>query len=210
MSVTGVQLTGVQLTGIHARNVEIRDIHVSSGPTAEELVATLEARGMLAASEVAGLQRRTVISLAHRLKPNVLDFDQALTELERAVEVALDVIARGEQGANDDAFVGQVLGRVAEKVRGDDLDGGATAIDEALAELEMRHRQSQIALLEEGVKVDTLRRNAVAVARRIEMIVAVGHPAERPAWLPEFRARRKAFSADGEEKGINFSLVCRH
>jgi phage gp16-like protein len=80
----------------------------------------------------------------------VLDFEQAITELKRAVEVALDVIARGERGTNDDAFVNAVLAQVAEKVRSNDLDGGAGAIDEALAELEAQHRRSRVTLLEEG------------------------------------------------------------
>jgi tetratricopeptide (TPR) repeat protein len=89
----------------------------------------------------------------------------------------------------------------------DDLDGGASAIDEALAELEAKHRRSQVVLLEEGVKVDTLRRDAAAVARHIEMIVAAEHPTDRPAWLPKFRARYDEFRADGDANGINFSLT---
>ena len=99
-----------------------------------------------------------------------------------------------------------MLARVAERVRSDDLDGGAQAIDAALAEIEAGYRRSQTTLLEEGIKVDTLRRDAAAVARRIEMLVAVDHPTDRPAWLPEFRARLDAFIADGETQGINFSL----
>ncbi|WP_336490675.1 tetratricopeptide repeat protein [Methylobacterium nigriterrae] len=195
---------GVQLDNVHARDINISGVTV--GPSPEQLVAVLEARGLLAASEAAGLQRRTIIGLAVRLKPDVSDFEQAVTELERAVEVALDVIARGERGTSEDAFVNAVLAQVAEKVRNDDLDGGARTVDEALAELEAKHRQSQVVLLEEGVKVDTLRRDAVAVAKRIEQIVAAGHSADRPAWLPEFRARYNEFQADGAEKGINFSL----
>jgi hypothetical protein len=88
----------------------------------------LEARGHVQAAELAGLQRRTIISLVHRLKPDVRDFEHAVTELERAVEVALDVIARGERGKNDDAFVNAILVRVAAKIRSDDLDGGVSRI----------------------------------------------------------------------------------
>src|SRR5262249_25953676 len=109
-------------------------------------------------------------------------------------------------GAYDDAFVSAVLARVAEKVRSNDVDEGASSIDEALAELEAKHRQSQVALLEEGIKVDTLRRDAVGAARRIETIAITNHPTDQPAWLPEFRARFDEFWADGNEKGINFSL----
>ena len=201
MSSPGVVITNSPVGG----NLNID--HVTVGATEEELVAALERRGLLAGAELAGLQRRTVITLAQRLKPaERLDFEQAVTELERAVEVALDVIRRGERGTNDDAFVNAVLARVAERVRSDDLDGGAQAIDTALAEIEAGYRRSQIALLEEGVKVDTLRRDAVAVARRIEMLVAVDHPTDRPAWLPEFRERFNSSLSDGEKRGINFSL----
>src|SRR5271157_825502 len=201
----GVEITGAvgQIVG----DIVGRD-KITHGQSAEELVAVLEARGFLQTAETAGLQRRTIITLANRLKPNErLDFDQAITELERAVEVALDVIVRGERGTSDDAFVNVVLARVAERIRSDDLDGGANAIDAALTELEAGYRRSQVALLEEGVKVDSLRRDAASVAQRIEMIVAVERPTDRPAWLPEFRARYDGFRADGEAKGINFPLL---
>ena len=69
------------------------------GPSAEELVVALGKMGVLQNAEAAGLQRRTIIMLAQRLKPDErLSFDQAIKELERAVEVAFDVIARGERG----------------------------------------------------------------------------------------------------------------
>ena len=83
-----------------------------------------------------GLERQTIIKLAQRLKPEVLDFDQAVRELERACSVALDVIARGERGTNHDEFVNAVLAQVAEKTRIGDLDGGASTIDDGLAELD--------------------------------------------------------------------------
>ena len=177
------------------------------GATEEELVAALERRGLLAGAELAGLQRRTIIRLAQTLKPaERLDFEQAVTELEHAVEVALDLIRRGERGTNDDAFVNAVLARVAERIRSDDLHGGANAIDAAIAEIEAGYRRAQKRLLEEGVKVDTLRGDAAAVARCIEMLVAVDHPTDRPAWLPGFRERFDSIYLDGETRGINFSL----
>ena len=155
----------------------------------------------------ADCHRRVVVMLAQRLRPTErLDFEQAITELERAVEVAHDVIARGKQGSSDDATVNVVLARVADRIRSDDLDGGANAIDVALIELEAGYKQSQVALLEEGVKVNSLRRDAASVARRIETIVAVGQSTDRPAWLTEFRSRISELQTDGEVKGVNFSL----
>ena len=99
-----------------------------------------------------------------------------------------------------------VAGLLRDKTRSGDLDDGASTIDTGLAELDAAHRRARIALLEEGVKVDILRHDAIAVVRRIEMLVATDHPTERPAWLSGFRQRYDAFSEEGEAKGINFSL----
>lgn len=106
------------------------------------------------------------------------------------------MVARDERGTNDETCVDAVLARVVEKTCDDDLDGRASAIGDALAEREAGYQRSLVALLEEEVKVDTLRRDPVAVARRIDVIVAVDHPTDRPAWHPEFRARYNEVEAD--------------
>jgi tetratricopeptide (TPR) repeat protein len=187
--------------------------NLSVGLDEEKLVNALAARGILQTSETAGLQRRVIINLARSLKRDVFDFDQAVVELERAVEVALKVIASGERGTNPDEFVDKVLSEIAEKTRRYDFDGGAHAIDAALAELDKRDaeqremgRRARAALLEAGVRQDTLRRDAVTVAGRILALVTVQQPAERPAWLPELRKYFDTYIEDGVTKGINFSL----
>ena len=121
--------------------------------------------------------------------------------------------AQGERGTNLDTLIDTVLKRVGEKTKTGDFDGGARTVDEALAELDRREaeqrdlaRRSRIALLEEGVKVDILRHDAIAVVRRIEKLVATDHPTERPAWQSGFRQRYDAFYEESEAKGINFSL----
>ncbi len=174
------------------------------------LVAALDMRP----AESGGLERETIIKIAQRLRPDeMLDFDQAVVELERAVDVALDVIAKGERGTNYDAFVDLVLAKVAEKTRLGDFDGGAQAVDEALIDLDRREaeqrdvfQRSRVALLEAGVDQDILRRDASAVARRIEGIVAVENPDGRPAWSSAFRQRYDCFYEEGGTKGVNFSL----
>jgi len=174
------------------------------------LVAALDMRR----AESGGLERETIIKIARRLRPDeMLDFDQAVVELERAVDVALDVIARGERGSNYDAFVDLVLAKVAEKTRFGDFDGGAQAVNEALIELDRREaeqrdvfRRSRVAFLEAGVDQDILRRDAPAVARRIVGIVAVENPGGRPASSPAFRERYNRFYEEGGTKGVNFSL----
>ena len=89
------------------------------------------------------------------------------------------------------------------------------AIAEALADIDRREtaqretaQRERIALLDAGIRQHTLRRDAVAVAvaEQIERGIAVRHATERPPWHPEFRARYDEYEADGETKGINFSL----
>ena len=180
---------------------------IIQGATAEELVAALEARGFVRRAKKAGLERQTIIKLAQRLNPDDrLDFDQAVRELERAVTIALEVIATGERGTNHDAFVNDVLARVAVQTRAGDFEGGKRSIEQGLAELDAAHRRSKVALLDEGIKVDILRRDPVAVARQIAMLVEVDEPTGRPAWLPTFRNQFDEYLEDGETKGINFSL----
>ena len=178
----------------------------NKGLDEEKLVAVLEERGFIRTAAAGGLERETIIKLAQRLKPGDITFDQALVELERAVVVALDLIERGERGTNEGDFVDAVIKRVAAKTRSGDLDGGARAIDEGLAELDATHRRSRITLLEEGVQVDILRRDSSAVAKRIEAIVVIDQQIDRPSWSQAFRDRYDLFLADGEIKGINFSL----
>jgi tetratricopeptide (TPR) repeat protein len=180
----------------------------------EAVIEALDARGLLRAAEHAGLQRRVIITLARRLRPEErLDFDQAITELERAVEIAIDVIAHGARSSNEDALVNAVLAEVAKKIQNNDLDGGAKTIADALAEIDRREaaqretaQRERVALLDAAVKQHTLRRDAVAVAAQIEHSVAVQHATERPSWHPAFQTRYDEYLEDGEAKGINFSL----
>ena len=175
------------------------------------LVAALDMRR----AESGGLERETIIKIARRLRPDeMLDFDQAVVELERAVDVALDVIARGERGTNYDAFVDLVLAKVAEKTRLGDFDGGAQAVDEALIDLDRREaeqrdifRRSRVALLEAGVDQDILRRDASAVApahrgdRRGVRTRMTAQPGRR-----HFANDTTASTRKERQRGANFSL----
>jgi tetratricopeptide (TPR) repeat protein len=187
-------------------------IYGSTDAVVAKLVAALGARGELRKAEDAGLERTAIIALAQRLHPErALDFDRAIIELEYAVTIALDVIARGERGT--DAFVNGVLARVAELTRKGEFDEGAREVDAALVELgrcgaeeKVTGSRSRIVLLEAGIELDSLRRDAGAVARRVEAVAAVEAPGERPAWTGAFRERWDRYFEEGASKGVNFSL----
>ena len=172
------------------------------------LVAALDMRP----AESGGLERETIIKIAQRLRPDeMLDFDEAVVELEEAVETWRGGNHRGEHSTNYDAF-DLVLVKVAQKTKLGDFDGGAQAVDEALIDLGRREEEqrdgfqrSRVALLEAGVDKDILRRDASAVARRIEAIVAVEHRTT-VRLVVGFRNRYDRFYEDGEANGVNFSL----
>jgi len=200
---------GDALTDLRANISKLPDEIVS------RLIAALDARGETRRAEEAGLERQAIIRIARRLTlDETLNFDQAIIELEKAVAVALDVIARGERDSNLDEFVGHVLARVAEKTRVGDFDGAAQTVDDALVDLDQREaeqrdsfRRSRVALLEAGVEQDILRRDPVAVARRVEAIVAAEETTVRPAWSPRFRCRYDEYYDEGDSRGLNLSLA---
>ncbi|MGH6842577.1 MAG: esterase/lipase family protein, partial [Methylocella sp.] len=81
---------------------------------AEQVVALLDKREIEKAGE-AGLERTTILELARPLRPGeAIGLDQAVVELRHAVGIALDVIAKGGRGTNQEAFVEDVLKRLAE------------------------------------------------------------------------------------------------
>jgi tetratricopeptide (TPR) repeat protein len=196
-------------------NQDILDRVVTSGDdVVRRIVAELDARGVGAKAAEAGLERHAMLRIARRLKPDeLLDFDQAMVEVEHAVEIALDVIARGERRGNLEAFVEDILTRLAAMTRAGEFDRGSRAVDDALRDLDQREaehqaamRRSRVALLEAGIEQDTLRRDAAGVAQRIEALVAMKHPGERPAGKPAFLQRWNALHEEGRDKGINFLL----
>jgi tetratricopeptide (TPR) repeat protein len=179
-----------------------------------EIIADLQARGTVATAEHAGLERPIIEKLALQFKPNeALDFNQSVKEIENAVAIALEAIARGERGTNEDQFVNSVLERVAERTKAGDFDSAANEVDAALAELDQREneqrdalKRSRIALLEAGVEQDILRRDAPAAARRVERIAATEEPDDNSRRFNALRRCQDLFDIEGREKGLNFSL----
>lgn len=178
------------------------------------LIAALRESGLLRRAEADGLAERTILALAQRLRPEEThDLDSAVRAVEHAVEIAGELLRRGEgPDSNEDAFIGTVLAQVASRTRGGDLDGGVRAVDDALAELAAREaeqqevlRQARARLLLAGIDQEILRRDAGAAARRVEALAALD-AADRPAWAAGFHARFDAFHAEGRDKGLNLSL----
>lgn len=134
----------------HTRRVAEQHQEVMAGQAEtqkqlQELRQLVDAIGKDKAAQAAeaGLGQETILQLARRIKPEVIGFEQAVKELEYAVGIALDVIAKGERGTNQEAFVEDVLKRLAETTRRGEYDAGSKAVDAALAELDQSHRRSR-------------------------------------------------------------------
>jgi len=181
--------------------------------TAQKVLAGLNAQ-FLQHAERRGLERAAIIALARRIKPGeTLDYERAVRELENMVEIALDLIAQGERGTNIDAFVAAILKQVAQRTKDEELDGAVADVDGALAELarrdaEQRERQLRAneTLIETAIKLEILRRDAQAVARRIEALAGLRTPRGPATLSAEFREFHDRYYKEGEQKGINFSL----
>jgi hypothetical protein len=128
----------------------------------ERLLAALDARGETARAAESGVERRTVIALARRLRPDeTLDFDQAVAELTAAVEMAITISQKSERGSNLGDLVDAVLARIAVKTRTGDIEGAAREADQGFIEWEREESErcassvrSGIALLEAGMGQD--------------------------------------------------------
>ncbi len=178
---------------------------------AEQVLAGLDAK-FVQDAERRGLERGTILALARRLKPQeVLDFDQAARELENAVNIALDAIARGERGSNVGDFIDAVLRRVAEQTKIGAIDQSLREIDAAMAELRLRDREHRentirglVRLQESGIEQEILLRNAPGVADRIAAIADM--EVDGDSVLAALRDRFAQFYDEGSQRGVNFSL----
>ena len=182
-------------------------------PVAEQLLRLLEDRGMLKTAERGGLERAIVLKLAKRLKPDdTLDFERAVAELENAITVALDVIARGRRRSNEDDFVNEVLKEVATHTQAGENERAAKAVDDALKELDNREadqhqtfKRSRLTLLEAGVAQDFLRRDARSLAQRLYQVIVIQVPDDSMRF-DTLRKKQDEYDVEGRDKGLNFSL----
>jgi tetratricopeptide (TPR) repeat protein len=185
-----------------------------SDAIAERVVRLLDERGDIQKAERGGLERDIVLKLAKRITPDdTLDFDRAVTELENAVNIALDVIARGRRGSNEDDFVNEVLKNVAAHTQAGETERAVQTLDDALRELDSRDaeqratlKRSRLTLLQAGIAQDILRRDAPSAARRAEQAVAIEHPDDATTRFEALREKQDEFYVEGRYKGVNFSL----
>jgi len=189
-------------------------LHELPDAVAERVVRLLDERGDIKRAERGGLERDIVLKLAKRITPDdTLDFDRAVMELENAVNIALDAIARGRRASNEDDFVNDVLKNVATHTQAGETERAVKVLDDALKELDSREaeqrdtlKRSRLTLLQAGIKQDILRRDAKSAARRVEQSIAVEHSDDVTAHFEALLQKQNEWYAEGRDKGVKFSL----
>ncbi len=177
----------------------------------EKLVAIFEKKEEARRAESAGLDRFLILALAKRIT-NVETVEQALIELERAVEIAIKVQEEGARGSNSGAFVDEVLRRVAALSRRGLFDEAADAADDAFAQWQAEELSRQetalqggLKLLDTGIEQNMMRRDAKAVARLEALKINLEH-LEAKACFDALRTVQDEYHARGCDQGVNLDL----
>lgn len=85
------------------------------------------------------------------------------------------------------------------------LDDALRALDEDTGLPAPIRRDSKAALLQAGMSLEQVRRNAAGVAERAEQLAALDTP-DRAAWSQAFQLRLETFHKDGIDGNVNFAL----
>ena len=117
------------------------------------------------AAQAGGLSQETLVALARRINAQVSDPDMARRALERAVEIAANVIAEGLRGSNIDILLDEVLKRLATLTAEGNLTAARAEARKALDDTREgaeEARARHLRLLDAMIEQDTLARDVEA------------------------------------------------
>lgn len=172
------------------------------------LVSGLE-REKARAPSAAGILEKAIIFLAQRISADTDTFEQALSELENAVDIAIGMQKRGTTPSDSGAFFDEVLQEVARLAGADALEEATLAVDDALAGLDSTEeaiRVARIDLLRSGTDTDLLRRDVPSAVGRILQRVALEEADPERNSRPFGESGRSGICAAGTRAS---TLICR-
>lgn len=161
-----------------------------------------------------GLADDVTTALAAQLRPGeTATMERAKREVDYVAALTAVTIRVGELPATDLPTIAQdALQQMAMFIGNGSFDSALAVVDQALNELDVASslspeqlRQGRVALMEGGIALEQMRRNAFGVADRLEKLVALDEP-NNPVWSPAFKVRLDAFHKDGVERNANFAL----
>jgi hypothetical protein len=220
----GQQLAGIVSMaelGDEPQNAPIREAFVVPGTTIWRFVRAVAQRelgardraieqALLSESEGA---RELIFEIVRRSGgDDAATFEQALINARAAVDEGRKAIEAGARGGNLGALVDDLLRRIAERTRAGDFAGGAAEADRTFAEwerIDSEQREASVAagvrILNEAARVDILRRDFRAAAKRYARIIDLENPISTDK-LATMRAKQNEFYVVGRESGNNAAL----
>ncbi|MCZ8277705.1 MAG: DUF1217 domain-containing protein [Acetobacteraceae bacterium] len=161
-----------------------------------------------------GLEDRVTSALIGRLRAGEeLAPDRARREVEHTAVLTAATIRQMDVPAPDLPAIAQdALRQMAGLLRNGNLDAAIGVVDDTLLALNGatgltpdQLRQSRLAVLEGGITLEQIRRDAFGVAKRVEEFISVDWPTGA-AWAPAYKTRLDAFHKEGANRNVNFSL----
>jgi hypothetical protein len=161
-----------------------------------------------------GLADSVTTALAGQLRPGEnATMDRAKLELDYTATLTAVTIRMGELPDSDlPGIVRDALQQTALLIGTGKFDSALSTIDLALTDLESaggisaeQTRAGRLALMESGIALAQMGRDAFGVAERIERLVMLDTPSN-PAWSSAYKVRLDAFHKDGIERNANFAL----
>ncbi|MEO9970238.1 MAG: hypothetical protein ABJG15_10550 [Hyphomonadaceae bacterium] len=158
------------------------------------------------------LPEPAVLSLAQRIVTETGGNEVlALAELERAVEIALDLRKAGASLRNLDGFVADVAARMARENDAGDEEAADREYEAAMAQMEReeaeeaeRRLQSKTALIEQGIRQAYLLRDVAKLVEREER--KAGLTADGAALFEAMRVAQSQYYETGLRMGTRFDL----
>lgn len=161
-----------------------------------------------------GLEDKVTNALIARLRAGEeLAPDRARREVEHTAVLTAATIRQMDVPAPDLPAIAQdALRQMAGLLRNGNLDAAIGVVDDTLLALNGatgltpdQLRQSRLAVLEGGITLEQIRRDAFGVAKRVEELISVDWPTGA-AWAPAYKTRLDAFHKEGADRNVNFSL----
>ncbi|MEY4793348.1 MAG: hypothetical protein RL724_284 [Pseudomonadota bacterium] len=193
-----------------------KGIAAQLGTTWKSAAATLNLKATTTPKTVAfqGLADSVTTAIAAMLRPGeAASMTRAKLEVNDAATRALAMMLKGEPADFDlPTAARDALKEMAKQSRNgafdaalQQVDAGLLALDQATGITAADLKKGRAALMEAGISLEQLRRNASGVVTRIEALVALDTP-DRPAMSAAFKARIDALHKDGVDKNVNFPL----
>ncbi|MCL2385268.1 MAG: hypothetical protein FWC84_05515, partial [Alphaproteobacteria bacterium] len=192
--------------------VPAADSH-SSPDAVSRLVLEFERRYEWVKSAKTGLEKKALYALAGSLNLDDLGFEQALQDLNHAVRLAGQALAKCQENLSEQQLELDLANQLADRVKQGDFNVGSRIVDEALhcnepSGASLSHAASRVALLELGLDIDLARHDPRAAVQRIEAIVTLSgdQRGSHTPWSPTYWQRLHQFLMEGQDEEICLPL----